>query len=62
MRTYCENAFIRVYALGTHQTNNFRDAVNQAKEVAVNLPGGEMLTEEQDEVIEMLIKLRDQKR
>jgi hypothetical protein len=32
-----------------------------AKELVDSLPGGEMLVEEQDEVIDMLEKLRDHK-
>lgn len=36
--------------------------MNQAKELAIALPGGELVTEEQDEVIEMLMQLRDRKR
>jgi len=43
------------------QTNDFKTAINQAKELAINLPGGELVIEEQDEVIEMLLKLRDRK-
>ncbi|KAG6820128.1 hypothetical protein H0H93_005003 [Arthromyces matolae] len=43
-------------------TNDFKNAINQAKELAASLPGGEMLVEEQDEVIAMLENLRDRKR
>ncbi|GLB36717.1 hypothetical protein LshimejAT787_0310040 [Lyophyllum shimeji] len=43
-------------------TNDFKNSIIQAKELAVGLPGGEMSVEEQDEVIEMLEKLRDRKR
>lgn len=47
---------------GHRQTNNFKSAMNQAREFAITLPGGEMLIEEQDEVIDMLERLRDRKR
>ncbi|KAG5643821.1 hypothetical protein DXG03_009598 [Asterophora parasitica] len=43
-------------------TNDFKNSINQAKELAAGLPGGEMLVQDQDEVIEMLEKLRDAKR
>ncbi|KAF5376977.1 hypothetical protein D9615_007210 [Tricholomella constricta] len=43
-------------------TNDFKNAINQAKDLAAGLPGGEMLVQDQDEVIEMLEKLRDGKR
>jgi hypothetical protein len=36
--------------------------LNQAKELAVHLPGGELLIDDQTEVIEMLTELRDRKR
>ena len=42
-------------------TNDFKNAINQAKEAATNLPGGEMLVGEQEDVIAMLEKLRDRK-
>ncbi|KAJ6473270.1 hypothetical protein C8R45DRAFT_1012832 [Mycena sanguinolenta] len=45
-----------------HATNEFKSALNQAKELATNLPGGELLIEEQIEVIGMLTELRDRKR
>ncbi|KAF7330978.1 Mediator of RNA polymerase II transcription subunit 9 [Mycena venus] len=45
-----------------HATNEFKSALNQAKELATNLPGGELLIEDQTEVIEMLTELRDRKR
>jgi hypothetical protein len=35
--------------------------LNKAKELVNQLPGGEMLVEEQDEIIDMLEKLRDHK-
>jgi hypothetical protein len=44
------------------QTNDFKNALNQAKEIAMALPGGELSIEEQDEIISMLENLRDQKR
>ncbi|PCH33229.1 hypothetical protein WOLCODRAFT_147330 [Wolfiporia cocos MD-104 SS10] len=43
-------------------TNDFRETLRQAKEVASTLPGGELSVEEQDEVIEMLEKLKERKR
>jgi hypothetical protein len=36
--------------------------MKKAKDIALNLPGGELLTREQDEVIDMLEKLKDRKR
>lgn len=44
------------------QTTDFKDALNRAKEIANSLPGGELLIEEQEEVIAMLERLRDKKR
>ncbi|KAJ7591370.1 hypothetical protein C8J56DRAFT_1003869 [Mycena floridula] len=43
-------------------TTDFKNAVNQAKELAMDLPGGELLIEEQDQVIEMLKGLKERKR
>ncbi|KAG6916930.1 hypothetical protein DXG01_004691 [Tephrocybe rancida] len=43
-------------------TNDFKNAINQAKELAAGLPGGEMVVQDQDEVIAMLETLRDRKR
>ncbi|KII94423.1 hypothetical protein PLICRDRAFT_101892 [Plicaturopsis crispa FD-325 SS-3] len=43
-------------------TNDFKNAMAQAKELANTLPGGELLIEEQEEVIDMLERLRDRKR
>ncbi|KAI9437045.1 hypothetical protein H4582DRAFT_1788056, partial [Lactarius indigo] len=40
----------------------FREAMNHAREVADALPGGELLIEEQDEIIAMLERLRAKKR
>ncbi|KIM81750.1 hypothetical protein PILCRDRAFT_821099 [Piloderma croceum F 1598] len=42
-------------------TNDFKNTLNKAKELVNLLPGGEMLVEEQDEIIDMLEKLRDHK-
>ncbi|PPQ69234.1 hypothetical protein CVT25_006951 [Psilocybe cyanescens] len=42
-------------------TINFKNAISQAKEFAINLPGGELLIEEQDEVIKMLGMLKERK-
>ncbi|KAJ2911477.1 hypothetical protein MD484_g8936, partial [Candolleomyces efflorescens] len=43
-------------------TNDFRNALAHAKELALNIPGGEFTVEEQDDVIRMLEALRDRKR
>ncbi|KAH7927386.1 hypothetical protein BV22DRAFT_1103716 [Leucogyrophana mollusca] len=43
-------------------TNDFKNALNRAKECANTLPGGDLLIEEQDEVIDMLERLREHKR
>ncbi|KAH7919964.1 hypothetical protein BV22DRAFT_835241 [Leucogyrophana mollusca] len=43
-------------------TNEFKNTLSQAKEYANTLPGGELLIEEQDEVINMLERLREHKR
>jgi hypothetical protein len=40
----------------------FREAVNHARDVAGALPGGELLIEEQNEIITMLERLRAKKR
>ncbi|KAJ7499634.1 hypothetical protein FB451DRAFT_1385322 [Mycena latifolia] len=45
-----------------HATNEFKSALAQAKELSAGLPGGELLLEDQAEVIEMLTELRDRKR
>ncbi|KAK0464811.1 hypothetical protein IW261DRAFT_1575181 [Armillaria novae-zelandiae] len=45
-----------------HATNDFRDAVAGARRRALDLPGGEMMVGEQDEVLAMLTLLRDGKR
>ncbi|SRR6266404_10005067 len=44
------------------QIQAFREAVNHAREIAGALPGGELLIEEQDEIIAMLERLRAKKR
>ncbi|TEB04472.1 hypothetical protein FA13DRAFT_1756400 [Coprinellus micaceus] len=43
-------------------TKDFRNALDQAKELALNIPGGEFTVAEQDNVIRMLETLRDRKR
>ncbi|KAF4591282.1 hypothetical protein EYR40_009885 [Pleurotus pulmonarius] len=43
-------------------TNDFKNTLNHAKELAKSLPGGELMTKDQDEVIQMLEQIRDQKR
>jgi hypothetical protein len=45
-----------------HATNDFKNTLSQAKDLAANLPGGELTLSEQDEVIRMLEAVRDQKR
>ncbi|KAK0473845.1 hypothetical protein EDD18DRAFT_1342782 [Armillaria luteobubalina] len=45
-----------------HATNDFRNAVGDARRRAGDLPGGEMMLGEQDEVIAMLTLVRDGKR
>ncbi|KAI0932766.1 hypothetical protein AcW1_000210 [Taiwanofungus camphoratus] len=45
-----------------HATNDFKESLKQAKEAANNLPGGELSVGEQDEVIEMLQRLKNNKR
>ncbi|KAF9441169.1 hypothetical protein P691DRAFT_684790, partial [Macrolepiota fuliginosa MF-IS2] len=42
--------------------SDFRNALAQAKDLVTNLPKGELLIEDQDEVIHMLETLRDRKR
>lgn len=41
---------------------DFRDSLKQAKKVATELPGGELLVEEQDEIVALLEKIRNKKR
>jgi len=43
-------------------TKDFKNAIAQAKEFAANLPGGELLIEEQDAVISLLETLKERKR
>ena len=42
--------------------NDFKDSLNRAKEITNGLPGGELLLEEQDDIIAMLEGMRDRKR
>lgn len=44
------------------QTKDFKDALKEANDHATSLPGGDHSMEEQDEVIEMLEKLKERKR
>jgi hypothetical protein len=44
------------------QIQAFRESLNEACSIAGALPGGEMLIEEQEEVIAMLERLRAKKR
>jgi len=43
-------------------TSEFKDSLAKAKDLANSLPGGELLIEEQNDVITMLEELRDLKR
>ncbi|KAJ4485325.1 hypothetical protein J3R30DRAFT_3283618 [Lentinula aciculospora] len=43
-------------------TNEFKSLLSNAKNLAENLPGGELDIDDQDNVIEMLSTLRDRKR
>ncbi|TBU26356.1 hypothetical protein BD311DRAFT_667813 [Dichomitus squalens] len=43
-------------------TKEFKDALKEAHDYATTLPGGDHSVEEQDEVIEMLEKLKERKR
>ncbi|KAI0666223.1 hypothetical protein C8Q78DRAFT_984763 [Trametes maxima] len=43
-------------------TREFKDGMKEAQEFAATLPGGELSIEEQDEVIDMLEKLKERKR
>ncbi|KAL0578842.1 hypothetical protein V5O48_003166 [Marasmius crinis-equi] len=43
-------------------TDDFRRSLANAKSLAGGLPGGELLIEDQDDVIDMLVTLRDRKR
>ncbi|KAF8168464.1 hypothetical protein B0H34DRAFT_793064 [Crassisporium funariophilum] len=45
-----------------HATNDFKNLIAQAKDFAINLPGGELVIEEQDDVINMLEMLKERKR
>ena len=44
------------------QTNGFKDAIAQAKSLTNALPGGELCLDEQDEVINMLERLKQSKK
>ena len=44
------------------QTKDFKSAITLAKDFAVNLPGGDLLIEEQDAVISLLETLKERKR
>ncbi|KAI0044884.1 hypothetical protein FA95DRAFT_209653 [Auriscalpium vulgare] len=44
-----------------HATNDFKDALSRSKELANALPGGELLLQEQDDVIAMLERLKQNK-
>ncbi|KAF8627295.1 hypothetical protein AX17_006340 [Amanita inopinata Kibby_2008] len=43
-------------------TNDYKNALAQARETALNLPGGELVIEDQNEVIQMLVEMRDRKK
>lgn len=52
-----------LFIMHTHiQIQVFREALNHARSLATALPGGELLVEEQDEIIAMLERLREKKR
>ena len=44
------------------QIQAFREALNDARSIASALPGGEMVIEEQEDIIAMLERLRAKKR
>ena len=44
------------------QTNEYKNALAQARELAASIPGGELVIEEQNEVIQMLEEIRDRKK
>jgi len=44
------------------QTNDLKEALNQAKSLINALPGGELCLDEQDEVIGMLERLKGTKK
>jgi hypothetical protein len=44
------------------QTNDFKNAMKRARNLAINLPSGEIQIKEQDEIIDMLENMRDRKR
>jgi hypothetical protein len=55
--------FCRVnYTRTRTQIQAFREALNHARSLASALPGGELLIEEQDDIIAMLERLREKKR
>jgi len=43
-------------------TNEFKDTLARARHVATTLPGGDMSLADQDEIIQMLEKLREYKK
>ncbi|KAF8341731.1 hypothetical protein F5887DRAFT_887879 [Amanita rubescens] len=43
-------------------TNDYKNAMLQARELASNLPGGELVIEEQEQIVQMLEQLRDRKK
>ena len=54
--------FSRCISVDRSQTNDYKNAISQARELAFNLPGGELVIEEQEDVMEMLEELRDRKK
>jgi len=44
------------------QTNDLKDAITQARSMINGLPGGELCLDEQDEVINMLERLKQAKK
>ncbi|KAI0367494.1 hypothetical protein BV20DRAFT_555973 [Pilatotrama ljubarskyi] len=43
-------------------TKEYKDSMREAHDFATNLPGGELSVQEQDEVIQMLEKLKERKK
>ncbi|KAI0358921.1 hypothetical protein OH77DRAFT_1395970 [Trametes cingulata] len=43
-------------------TKEYKDSMKEAHDFATNLPGGELSVQEQDEVIQMLEKLKERKK
>lgn len=48
-----------ISSCGKFQTNDFKNALQRAKDLANGLPGGELVVEEQEEIIAMLERIRE---